>query len=80
MQTNETMKAQMELQVTQLSGMMSLALCWLQRRDLETEHTLQLNNMQHEYKQLKSVKDKMEEIQQDLDSMRDNIATWYIIV
>lgn len=32
--------------------------------------------MQQESKQLKHVRDKMEEIQQDLESMRDNIAKW----
>lgn len=34
--------------------------------------------MQQEHKQLKRVRDKMEEIQQDLDTMRDNITKWYM--
>ena len=49
----------------------------LQRRDLEAEHSVLMGNMQLEHKQLKNVRDKIEEIQQELDSTRQNIAKWY---
>ncbi|XP_065890306.1 uncharacterized protein [Dysidea avara] len=57
-QTNETLKSQMGIQ----------------RRDLESEHSVLMGNMQLEHKQLKSVRDKIEEIQQELDSMKQSIA------
>lgn len=51
----------------------------LQRRDLESEHSVLMGNMQLEHKQLKNVRDKIEEIQQELDSMKQSIAKWYMI-
>ena len=44
---------------------------------MESQHTILLNNMQQEHKQLKRVRDKVEEIRQELDTMRDNMTQWY---